>query len=300
MSEIAAAAREAKMPEADRLTKEAEEYRQVLLDVIRREEFVDPETGLLFVPNTVQYRETPPDKRDAYWVADGPIQLFDTGVLHPTDKRFADMVEFTRVTKSLQFSGILLGFAENMGGNDWYPNQTERSYFRCYLGRGEVEKALLVLYSNLTYGMSNDTYQTSEHFLTDNPNYSALSPNASGNGRNIDMIRRMAIDEQEPGRLTLLRGCPRRWFEPGQSITVENAPTYFGKMAIRANSEVERITIEVEAPDRSIPETITLVVRSPKDRPVKSATIDGKPVKLEGEAIALPREKGTFKVVLER
>ena len=301
MSEIATAAREARMPEAERLTKDAAEYRQCILDVLHREEFVDPNTNLLFVPNTVFYRETPADKRDPYWCADGPVQLFDVGILHPTDKRFADMVEFTRITKSLPHSGILLGLAEHVaGGVEWYPNQTERSYFRSYLARGEVEKALLVLYSNLTYGMSNDTYVTTERFHTDNPNFTAFHPNGSGNGRNIDMLRRMVIDEQDPGKLTLLRGCPGRWFEPGQSITVENASTLFGTMAIRVKSEADRITIDVQAPDREIPETMTLVVRCPKDRPIKTATVNGKPAKIRGEAITLPREKGVFHVVLQR
>ncbi len=298
MAEIAAAARDAGFPEADRLTKEADEYRRCLLDVIRREEYVDPETGLLFVPNTVFYRETPPDKRDPYWVADGPIQLYDTGVLHPTDKRFADMVEFTRVTKSLPYSGILLGFAEHMGGADWYPNQTERSYFKCYLQRGETEKALLVLFSNLHYGMSNDTYQTSEHFIADNSNWTGLSPNASGNGRDIDMIRRMFIDEQEPGKLWLLRGCPRRWFEPGESIAIENAPTYFGTMAISTRAAADCITIDVTPPSRDIPQAMVLVVRCPKGRVIKTATVNGKPADIEGEKITLPKVKDKFHVVV--
>jgi len=298
MSEIAAAAREARLPEAKCLTKEAEEYRRCILDVVHREEFIDPKTKLLFVPNTVLYRETPPDKRDPYWVADGPIQLFDTGVLHPTDKRFADMVEFTRITKSLPYSGILLGFAEHMGGADWYPNQTERSYFRCYLGRGEIEKALLVLYSNLNYGMSNDTYQTSERFKADNSNWTGLSPNASGNGRNIDMIRRMVIDEQDSGKLWLLRGCPRRWFEPGKSIVAENAPTVFGKMAIRTKSMSDRIVIDVKAPDRKMPESMILMVRHPKERTIRKVTVNGKPAKIDGEAIVLPQRSGKFHVVV--
>ena len=300
MAEMAAAAREAGLAEADRLTREAEEYRQCILAVVHREEFVDPETGLLFVPNTVLYRETPPDKRDVYWVADGPIQLYDTGILHPTDKRFADMVEFTRVTKSLgPYSGLLLGFAEHMGGTDWYPNQTERSYFRCYLARAEIEKALLVLYSNLHYGMSGDTYQTSEHFIADNSNWTGLSPNASGNGRNIDMIRRMVIDEQDPGRLWLLRGCPRRWFAPGQSIVVANAPTLFGAMGIRARSTADRITIDVQPPGRSLPEAMTLMVRSPNSRKIRTATVNGQPAAVKGEAITLPRRKDELHVVVQ-
>jgi len=148
--------------------------------------------------------------------------------------------------------------------------------------------------------MSNDTYQTNEHFLTDNPNFVALSPNGSGNGRNLDMIRRMLIDEQEAGKLFLLRSCPRRWFDEGQTITVENAPTLFGKMSIKTKAEKNRITIEIETPDRAIPDAMILYVRSPKDKPLKSAAINGKDISINGDAITLPREKGTLHIVVTR
>ena len=87
MSEIAAAFHQAGLPEAQRLTQDAEEYRQRILDVIRQQQYVNPETHLLFIPNSVGYRLGGP--RDPYWQADGPIQLFDTGLLSPRDERFA-------------------------------------------------------------------------------------------------------------------------------------------------------------------------------------------------------------------
>lgn len=296
MSEIATAAREAGFAKADRLEQEVEEYRNCILDVVNREEFVDPETNLRFIPNIVFYRETPLEKRDPYWCASGPVQLFDIGLLDPSDERFADMVEHTRLT-----SGILLGMAEHIAGDaEWYPNQTERSYFRCYLHRGEIEKALLVLFSNLQYGMSNDTYQTTERFHVDDANFTAFNPNASGNGRDIDMLRRMVIDEQAPGELWLLRGCPRRWFQPGESIVVENATTLFGSMAIRARSEADCITVDITPPDQQLPQAMTLVVRCPVNRPVQHVTIDGQVAEFVNETVTIPCKKGPVRVILTR
>lgn len=286
MQQLALAAQHAGFPEAERLLNEADEYRQCILDVLHREEYVEPETGLLFVPNMVFYRET--EEPDPFWHCDGPVQLFDTGLLHPNDERFAAMVAYTKIKY-----GILLGMAEHeSGGTEWYPNQTERSYFRSYLAREEVEKALLVLYSNLVYGMSQDTFQTSERFHTDDENFSAYQPNASGNGRNIDMLRRMVIDEQVPGELWLLRGCPRRWFTAGQSITVANAPTLFGPMALRVNTDADTITIEIDTPEWELPEKITLVLRVPKETAITAVTLDNAPIEMKDECIVLPKRKG--------
>ena len=205
------------------------------------------------------------------------------------------MVEYTR-----RKYGILMGLAEHVeGGVEWYPNQTERSYYKCYLGRGEIEKSLLVFYSNLVYGRSNDTYQSCERFHVDDPDFSPLQPNASGNGRMLDMIRRMVIDEQEAseGRLWLLRGCPRRWFAKGQSIAVAKAHTLFGQMAIRCRSEGNGITVDMESPSWDSPREIRLALRHPEYKPIVKATVNGKAAKVEGETIVLSYPTGRLRIL---
>ena len=293
MSEIAAALRHAGLPQADRLAREADEYRRSILDAMHREEYVDPETGLLFVPNTVGYRQGGP--RDPYWHSDGPLQLFDTGLLAPGDERFDPMLRYTQ-----RKYGILMGLTEHVeGGAEWYPNQSERSYYRVFLGRGEIEKSLLVFYSNLVYGRSSDTFQTSERFHVDDSNYSPLQPNASANGRMLDMMRRMLIDEQDAaeGRLWLLRGCPRRWFASGQSISVSRAPTLFGEMAVRTQAGEDAITIDVDPPRADPLKELRIVVRHPERKPIAQATVNGQAVKPDGETIVLPAPKGRLRIV---
>ena len=91
MSEIAKAFHEAGFPEANRLTQDSDEYRQCILDAIAREKLVDPETGLPFVPNEIGAKPN----RATWWMANGPIQLFDTGLLSPNDSYFEPMVQYT-------------------------------------------------------------------------------------------------------------------------------------------------------------------------------------------------------------
>jgi hypothetical protein len=290
MSEMAAAFRAAGLPQAARLTSEANEYRQCILEAIRKTEVTDRATGLRFVPNGVGGKLD-----DPAWVGNGAVQLFDTGLLRPNDAYFQDMVEYTKRKR-----GILMGLAEHYsGGSEWYPNQTERGYFKSYLARNEIEKALLVFYSNLAYGMSQDTCQTCERLHVDDPNFAPLQPNASGNGRIIDMLRRMIIDEQDAdgGTLWLLRGCPRRWFAPGQSIIVRNAPTLFGEMAVRTKSDGRRIMVDLKCPNRQTPREIRLVLRHPDRTPIALATANGKAVAVDGETIVLRETHGRQRVV---
>ncbi|MHB1000022.1 MAG: LamG-like jellyroll fold domain-containing protein [Armatimonadota bacterium] len=292
MSEMAKAFTEAGLPDADKLTREADEYRQCIASVIEREQYVDPDTGLLFIPNRVGYRDS---KNKGVWVGDGAQQLFATGFIPATDKRFDPMVEYTR-----RIGGILMGLTEHyLGGSEWYINQTEWGYYKNYLHRGEIEKSLLVFYSNLVYGMSRDTYQTVERFHMDDPNFSPLQPNASGNGRILDMLRRMVIDDQDAdkGVLWLLRGCPRRWFAEGKSVVVRDAITPFGKMALSTRSNGKIITVSIDTPDKDAPAEIRLVLRHPDNLPITSASVNGRPAKVSGDTVTLPQSGGHLQVV---
>ena len=304
MAEMAAAFREAGLAEADRLTREAEEYRCCILDVLERAEYTDPETGLLFVPNTVYFRQ---GERGGVWVADGPRALFDAGLLGPTDKRWEPMLAMTR-RRWGTLGGLMCHFQGSLGDEQWkvngdspywYVNQTEMAWQRDFLARGEPEKALLVFYTNLVYGMSPDCYQTVERVNLADSNYAPFQPNSSGNGRVLAMMRRMVIDEQdeEKGILWLLRGCPRCWFAPGKSILVRDAPTLFGKMALCTQSTATTVIVDVDLPVQRPPSQVRLVVRHAQRQKPKAVMVNGKPASSQDETITLPALAGHVRVV---
>ena len=199
--------------------------------------------------------------------------------------------------------GLLAGLSGHMEPDPnhpyWYVNQTERGYFANYLARGETEKALLVFYSNLFYGLSHDTYQTCERIDIRDGNYAPFQPNASGNGRTLDMLRRMVVDEQEPNVIWLLRGCPRRWFAPGQSILVRDAPTCFGKLSLRTDADANRVTVGIDSPDREAPGQINLVIRHPQRITPRSVTVNGRRTTANGETIPLLASRGHLRVVCD-
>jgi len=220
--------------------------------------------------------------------------LFGTGLLEPSDMRFKPMLDYVK----LKF-GVLMGLHEYFGGYEYYVNQVERSYYLSYLSRGEYEKAILTFYSNLVYSMSHDCYQTAERMYVDTPNLSPFQPNASGNGRILEMLKRMVIDEQDAdsGKLWLLRGCPRRWFARGKSVVVKDAPTPFGNMALRTASTGNTITVDIYCPNREGVSEIGLVVRHPDRKAIAGATVNGSAVKVSGETVTIPAPQGHLHVV---
>jgi hypothetical protein len=186
-----------------------------------------------------------------------------------------------------------------MGPEMWYVGQTERTYYQCYLARGEFEKALLTFYSCLVYAMSTDCFQTAERFKMFESNFRPYMNNGSGIGRLLDMVRRCVIDEQDSddGVLWLLRGCPRRWFAKGEEIRVNDARTVFGTMSIHSKSEGDRIAVTIEPPDKKAPRQMNLVVRHPDRRRLRVAKVNGKDAPFDDETIVLtPEAKGTITV----
>ncbi len=113
---------------------------------------------------------------------------------------------------------------------------------------------------------------------------------------------RNALVMEEGRSLWVARATPRAWLEQGKTITVANAPTYFGTLAyeIRSDAGNGRITASLRVPDRTPPTGVILRLRHPKAAQIKGVTVNGRrwtrfdPAK---ETIRLTGLKGQLKVV---
>jgi hypothetical protein len=151
------------------------------------------------------------------------------------------------------------------------------------------------------YAMSEDMFETVERVNTADSNFSPFQPNSSGNGLVLTMLRRIVIDEQDEARgtLWLLRGCPRRWFAPGKSISVSDAPTVFGKMALRTTCMDRTITIDIDAPQDASLRQLCVAVRHPTRKEPKKLTVNGASTTITNEIVTVQTPSGHLRIVAE-
>ena len=117
----------------------------------------------------------------------------------------------------------------------------------------------------------------------------------------LENFRNLLVME-EGQTLWLARATPRVWLEPGKTISVRNAPTYFGTVAyeIVSHGDGGKITATVEMPSRNPPQTVMLRFRHPQAKPIKSVTLNGQDwqeYNRDKEVILLTGVQGTATIV---
>ena len=90
----------------------------------------------------------------------------------------------------------------------------------------------------------------------------------------------IAFDRAD-GALVIAAGVPRTWLARG-AIHVGPLPTYSGTIDVVISGETQRTTFELSGTARPA----RFVVRSPDDRPIRAARVDGAPAGHEnGEVV---------------
>lgn len=94
---------------------------------------------------------------------------------------------------------------------------------------------------------------------------------------------------------------PAHWLGNGMRVRVGNVPTTFGRVSfeIRSNIDTGRINLTVTPPTRSMPAGVVVRLRHPHSKPIKSASIAGKPgldVRVDDDVLRLPPLGESFAV----
>ncbi len=143
-----------------------------------------------------------------------------------------------------------------------------------YLWRDEPEAAIRVFYSMLACAFSHTVFEPVEHRW----GWGQYFGPPSTDGAWFELYRNMLIQERDDDSLLLLQATPRKWLERGKAITVERAPTYYGRLSMEVEglTEENRIRAEIEMPDRRHPGTLLVRFRHPTGQLMKSVTVNGK------------------------
>ena len=129
-----------------------------------------------------------------------------------------------------------------------------------HLRRGERNAFLKEYYNNVSSLADRETYTFWEH-------YYQVSPHKTHEEAWFLMRSRWMLYLEDGDHLAVMPGVPRRWLTHGKSIEVSGMRSYFGRIDLHVQSQVDdgMITISVRLSDvkRSLPEGMTVHVPHP-------------------------------------
>lgn len=267
---------------AARVSREASDYRKVILDAVDKSvrKDVDPP----FIPIALFGEEQPYEnltetQMGSYWDLMIPYVL-GSEVLGADSKETGCVLDYLHKRGGL-FMGMIR-FHEATT-DDLYGLR----YVLTLLRRDETDRALASFYGKMAQGLTQDTYIGAE-VVSLNPTTpfgrcEHVSANSSSNALWLWNLRYLMVqdwdmdDDGRPDTLRLMFATPRRWLEDGKIIKAEQLPTAFGSVSVRMTSRVTQgeIVAEVALPAHA-PEHTLLRARVPDGLVVTSAEIAGK------------------------
>jgi hypothetical protein len=278
--------------EAARIGREAAAYRRDILAsmdaaVMERDGF----QILPMEPDTHRLLKGTNDRGGGYYGLIASCML-ESEFLPADDKRAGWVMRFME-----EKGGLRLGMAEFDGGVD---HAYTYGYWLDSLKLDRVKETILGLYASLAHGMSRETYAGVEvtHLFT-GANEPTL-PHLYSCTQQLRLLRMMLVREDGPD-LRLAQAVPRPWLEAGRTIDIRNAPTKFGPVSLTIESHVDRgrIDVRLTAPAREAPPSLLLRLRHPQEKPIKSVTVDGKPLtSFAGDTVTLASPRGALKIVV--
>lgn len=300
-------------PEGAGILQEVEDYRQCILRAVEYATHEHPcDKDNIFIANEVYGT---PDKIMTSYGLDGPVALLAAGLIPPEDEK-VPLIElglrqlgilsdlFALKLYKMEDDSLEELLLKKSGGKYdlYYVNGAERVWHKVWLERGEFEKALRYFYSTIAFSTTMDTGHCNERFCPQMPWLVPWQPNASGNGRIIEMIHRTLFYEKD-GCLNLLAGVPSLWLKPGKKVSVEKALTSFGKISFKVYCEEEmhegryyKIHGELELPETNKIHEVRVALRFPEKGGLNEVSVkkgvDFTEAKIEGNDIIIFSPKG--------
>ncbi|MGH9470563.1 MAG: hypothetical protein ACRD1N_09495, partial [Terriglobia bacterium] len=284
MHETAVALHEAGMTsEAAKWLREADDYRQDILDSMNRAAVV--EAGIKALPIEPLTRRLLKQGGGDYYGLGAP-EILETKIFAPHDPRADWMTHYMDAR-----GGLLLGLDRFADGVD---HAYTYGYALTQLRNGNVPEVLLTFYSMRAYGMSRGTYAAVE--VTHLPygiNEMTL-PHTYSNTQQLRLLRLMLV-RRERDNLLLASGTPRAWLAAGKRLAVMRAPTYYGLLSFTidaspSSGQIHATIGPIASATGRYPAHVGLWLRAPgANKGLKQVTVNGKPwTSAQDDEIELP------------
>jgi hypothetical protein len=214
----------------------------------------------------------------AYSIELGGHQLAATKVLDPASRDAGWMIDFL---EDVQFLRTGMGdYPEEQTRKDIYNlggfGKVQPYYARngeIYAFRDDVKPYIRSYFNTIPSLVNVENLSFCEHFH----NFGAWNKTHE-TGWFLCQTAIMFVTERGD-ELWLAPFVTNQWLKDGLKVSVQNAPTRFGKVSYTINSAVAKGQIEatVQLPPKCTAKKIVLRLRHPDGKPIQSVTVQGKP-----------------------
>ena len=312
--------------QAKDFTAQADQLRAATLAAIERSSTELPD-GSIFVPIALQdpndfdpTGKITDSREGSYWNLIMPYAL-GSGLIDPQSRIGKGLNKFLTT-----HGGLFLGLTRfNLSGEPVESCQTRPagvwpaadgyrssgidqqygwSYVKYLDQLGDADRLGVTFYGMLAQGFTPNTFiggegETIAPCPTEYYRSQYRSPLSANNATYLKALQSMLVSETAdaeglPTGLSLAQGTPRPWLSDGQTVGVTELPTSFGPVTYSITSAVKRGLVEATVvappaqPNRPRLSQVTIHLRVPAGYRLGSATADGKPVPIRGDAITLP------------
>lgn len=270
---------------ADRFQKEADDYRNTLLelvDAIYRKNASPP-----FLPLRTDAQT--PDSEDFYQLFAGlMMDLMPFDFSDPRSNYLGDFLDRDNRTLCL-----LPRFRRNdqAGGIDAIYGM---GHILSRLHQNKIREFLLGFYAYQAFNMEhacftsreqNRVYSSDLHLRSSVPVMDWSDPLPCSSAVAVLLLRHLLVTEESKGaaeytgKLLLLYGAPRKWFARDEKIAVTGAPTHAGTIsfAVTINADASQLHAEIDASKLDCP-AIKIRLRHPDGKLMNSVTVNGKAI----------------------
>jgi len=276
-------------PEAERLRREAEAFREDILAAFRRTCRRTPVVGL----------------RDGSWVRGYPSQVHCPGPIgrffpgedgnrswcYDVELGAHHLVPFGILPADAPETAAMVDHMEDVQflSDGWFDYPAERSRadprnlggfakvqpYYCRIAeihalRDDVRPFVRAYFNTLPSLLNTENLSLMEHFR----GVGAWNKTHE-TGYFLHQTRMMLVMERG-GDLWLAPFVPSGWMEDGRTVAVENLPTVFGPVGFRMESAAGQglIRVRIDPPSRRPPQQLVVRVRDPQGRPIRRARVE--------------------------